>query len=118
MRKVVKTVLALIILIPITYYGYYYFSLKKANREFHAYWYEKEYFPDSFEGVVSELNSYDGYYVMSIKVKNENDRVFNVCQKSIMISVGDSISKQKESYDLYKYINNKRELLSLSFCDD
>lgn len=118
MKKIVKIVLALIVLIPIAYYGYYYFSLKNANKEFHNYWYEKEYFPDSFEGVVSELNSYDGYYVISVKVENENDRVFNVCQKSIMISVGDSIGKQKESYDLYKYGKNRRELLSLTFCDD
>lgn len=110
--------LALIVMIPIAYYGYYYFSLKNANKEFHNYWYEKEYFPDSFEGVVSELSSYDGYYVMSVKVKNENDRVFNICQKRIIISVGDSIGKQKNSYDLYKYTNNAKEVLSLSFCNE
>jgi hypothetical protein len=116
MKKYLKYVLLLLILIPLGYYGYYYYSLKKANQEHFEYWYSEEYIPDSFTGIVTEVNVYDEFYVVVIKVNNQKDRVFNICQKNIVFQKEDSIFKEKSSDKLYKIFTNQKKQIDFSFC--
>lgn len=116
MKKNIIVVLVLIIIIPLFFYGYYYYSLKKANYKFYKYWYSEEFFPDTYTGVVSEIKKHKNFYVVSISVPNDNDRVYNVCQKKINFQLGDTIVKEREEYKLYKISKKSKKEIEIIFC--
>lgn len=116
MKRIIIVGLVLIIIIPLAFYGYYYYSLKKANYEFYEYWYSKEFFPDTYTGIVSEIKKYKNFYVVSISVSKDNDRVYNVCQRETHFQVGDTIVKEKEDYKLYKVSEKSKREVEIIFC--
>ena len=106
-------------ILTIGIYEYYYYSMKSANREHYEKWLKEDFLIDSYTGTVSEIQSFNNdFYVITISVPNQNDRVYNWCEKKIDIRNGDIIVKENNNFNLYKVHNGMKILLKYNFCKD